>query len=240
MIMLRSALFNVVFFATTFFYVLAATVVRLVSPPRVMAMAVAWAHTLVFAARIICGIRVEVIGLDRIAPGAALISSRHQSAFDTFVWLTLVPRCCYVLKHELMRIPLFGSLIAAARMIPIDRDAGASAIRRLLRESDRAVREGMQIVIFPEGTRSEPGKPGGMQSGILALATRTGLPIIPVATDSGLCWGRRAFRKRPGTIHIVVGNPIPPTADRPALARALEQAMGALDDRRELDTSQSV
>ncbi len=109
-----------------------------------------------------------------------------------------------------MRVPLFGSLIAAAGMIPIDRDAGTAAIRILLRESDRAVREGMQIVIFPEGTRSEPGKPEPMQPGILALASRTGLPIVPVATDSGLCWGRRAFRKRPGTIHIVIGEPIPP------------------------------
>ena len=96
MIMLRSAVFNAVFFATTFAYTLAATVVRLISPRHVMCIAVAWAHTLVFAVRIICGIRVEVTGLDRIPPGAALISSRHQSAFDTFVWLTLVPRCCYV------------------------------------------------------------------------------------------------------------------------------------------------
>jgi 1-acyl-sn-glycerol-3-phosphate acyltransferase len=237
MIMLRSALFNALFFTITFLYVLPATVVRLISPRHVMNMAVAWAHTLVFAVRIICGIRLEVTGLERIPPGAALISSRHQSAFDTFVWLTLLPQCCYVLKQELMRVPLFGSLIAATGMIPIDRDAGTAAIRILLRESDRAVREGMQIVIFPEGTRSEPGKPEPLQPGILALAARTGLPIIPVSTDSGLCWGRRAFRKRPGTIHIVIGDPIPPTADRRALARDLERGMGALDGSRGIDTA---
>jgi 1-acyl-sn-glycerol-3-phosphate acyltransferase len=236
MIMLRSALFNAAFFATTFLYTLAATIVRLISPRHVMGMAVAWAHTLLFAVRIICGIRLEVTGRDRIPPGAALISSRHQSAFDTFVWLALLPRCCYVLKQELMRVPLFGELIAAVGMIPIDRDAGTAAIRLLLRESDRAVRDGMQIVIFPEGTRSEPGKPEPMQPGILALASRTGLPIIPVATDSGLCWGRRAFRKLPGTIHILIGEPIPPTADRRALAQALERGMGALDGSRQIDT----
>jgi 1-acyl-sn-glycerol-3-phosphate acyltransferase len=237
MITLRSALFNAVFFVTTFVYTMAATVVRLVSRRRVLGVATAWAHTLVLAARIICGIRLEVTGLDRIPPGAALISSRHQSAFDTFVWLTLLPRCCYVLKQELMRVPLFGSLIAAAGMIPIDRAAGPAAIRILLRESDRAVREGLQIVIFPEGTRSEPGKPQPMQSGILALATRTGLPIIPVSTDSGCCWGRRAFHKRPGVIHIAIGEPIPPTADRRALAQALERGMGTLDASREIDTA---
>jgi 1-acyl-sn-glycerol-3-phosphate acyltransferase len=237
MILLRSTLFNIVFFVASFFIVVAATVVRLVSPSHVLDMAGLWARTLVLAARVICGIRIEVTGLDNIAPGAALIASRHQSAFDTFVWLTLLPRCCYVLKDQLIRIPLFGKLILASQMIPIKREAGSGAIRTLLREADRAVREQRQIVIFPEGTRSEPGQPGPMQPGILALASRTGLPIIPVATDSGLCWGRRAFRKQPGTIHILIGQPIPPTADRPALGRALEAGMGALDNRVSLTTA---
>ena len=98
-------------------------------------------------------------GLEHIPPGAALIASRHQSAFDTFVWLTLLPRCCYVFKHELRRIPLFGPLIGPAGMIAVDREGGSAAIRTLLREADRAVREERQIVIFPEGTRSEPGSP---------------------------------------------------------------------------------
>ena len=89
---------------------------------------------------------------------AALIASRHQSAFDTIVWLTLVPRCCYVLKQELLRIPLFGPLMPLAGMIAVDRDGGAAALRGLLREGERAVREGRQIVIFPEGTRAEPAR----------------------------------------------------------------------------------
>jgi 1-acyl-sn-glycerol-3-phosphate acyltransferase len=240
MTVLRSAVFNAVFFLVTFLVVLVATVVRLFGTERVLGMAILWARMLVFAARVICGIRLEVTGLDRIAPGPALIASRHQSAFDTFVWLTLLPRCCYVLKHELLRIPLFGPLLRDAGLIPIDREAGAGAIRTLMREADRAVRENRQIVIFPEGTRSEPGSPLALQPGILALASRTGLPVIPVATDSGLCWGRRAFRKRPGTIHILIGHPIPPTADRPALARMLEQGLSALDHCNRIDTPAPV
>jgi 1-acyl-sn-glycerol-3-phosphate acyltransferase len=109
-----------------------------------------------------------------------------------------------------------------------------------MREADRAVREGRQIVIFPEGTRSEPGSPLALQSGILALAKRTGLPVIPVGTDSGLCWGRRAFRKQAGTIHILIGQPIPPTADRPGLMRVLEQGLSALDHRNKIDTPTGV
>ena len=91
------------------------------------------------------------------------------------------------------------------------------------------MREGRQIVIFPEGTRSEPGKPQALQSGILALASRTGLPIIPVATDSGLYWGRRSFRKRPGTIRVLIAPPIEPSADRKQMLRALERGISALD-----------
>src|SRR6202044_1295043 len=135
--------------------------------------------------RIVCGMHLDVVGLQRIPPGAALIASRHQSAFDTFVWLTLLPRCCYVLKHELVRIPLFGRLIVGAGMIAVDRAAGGSAIRTLLREADRAVREQRQIVIFPEGTRSPPGVVGELQPGVAAMAARTRLPVIPVTTNSG-------------------------------------------------------
>jgi 1-acyl-sn-glycerol-3-phosphate acyltransferase len=231
MITLRSALFNVIFFAVTFLLTLVATLARLVNPDAVLSVAMLWARMLVAAARIICGIRLEVTGLEHIPRGAALIASRHQSAFDTFVWLTLLPRCCYVLKHELLRIPLFGSLLTATGMIAVDRDGAAGAMRTLLREGDRAVGEARQVVIFPEGTRSEPGRPGVLQPGIAALAARTGLPVIPVSTDSGRCWGRRAFRKRRGTIHIAIGAPIPAKTERKALMRALELGL-AVDARR--------
>jgi 1-acyl-sn-glycerol-3-phosphate acyltransferase len=229
MILVRSAVFNVFFFAISLGVTLVATVVRVVAPGRMLALAIVWGRCLVVAARLICGIRLDVQGLEHIQPGAALIASRHQSAFDTFVWLTLLPRCCYVFKQELGRIPLFGPLIGLAGMIEVDRAGGGSAIRALLRGADRAVREGRQIVIFPEGTRSEPGSPVVLQSGIAAMASRTGLPVIPVSTDSGQCWGRRAFRKRAGTIRIVIGRPIPAQTERRALMRALEEALSAID-----------
>jgi 1-acyl-sn-glycerol-3-phosphate acyltransferase len=173
--------------------------------------------------RVICGIELEVIGRERIAQGGAmLIASRHQSAFDTFVWLTLVPRCCYVLKQELVRIPLFGPLIPAAGMIAVDRSGGAAALRGLIREGERAAREARQIVIFPEGTRAEPDALLPLQPGVAALASRTGLPVIPVVTDSGRCWGRRAFHKRPGIIHIRLLEPIPAGIGREALMSRLD------------------
>jgi 1-acyl-sn-glycerol-3-phosphate acyltransferase len=119
MITLRSVLFNLVFFLLTFILTIAATVVRWVAPQYVLGMAMLWARVMVACAHRICGIRVEVTGLERVPEGAALIAARHQSAFDTFVWLTLLPRCCYVVKQELLRIPLFGKLIIGSRMIAI-------------------------------------------------------------------------------------------------------------------------
>ena len=229
MTVLRSALFNVVFFAISLVMTLLATAARFAAPRRVLAVAMLWARCLRAAVRIICGIRLRVSGLEHIPHGAALIASRHQSAFDTFVWLTLLPRCCYVFKDDLSRIPLFGPSISAAGMIEVDRDGGGAAIRGLLRGADRAVREGRQIVIFPEGTRRDPNRPGALQPGIVALAARTGLPVVPVATDSGHFWGRRAFRKQRGTIRILIGPPIPARTERTALLRALEDGMAALD-----------
>ena len=118
----------------------------------------------------ICGVHLQSSGLEHLGSGAALIASRHQSAFDTFVWLALVPRCSYVLKRELLRVPLLGPLLPLAGMIAVDRSGGAGALRGLMRDGDRAVREGRQIVIFPEGTRAEPGAILPLQPGIAALA----------------------------------------------------------------------
>jgi 1-acyl-sn-glycerol-3-phosphate acyltransferase len=154
-----------------------------------------------------------------------LIASNHQSAFDTMVWLLLVPRASYVIKRELLRVPLFGALCRLSGMIVVDRTAGADAIRALLRAADKAVAEGRQIIIFPEGTRVAPGVQVPLQPGIAALAARTRLPVIPVATDSGHCWGRRAFRKLPGVIHVAIGAPIPADLGREELMRRLEQAI---------------
>lgn len=229
MILVRSTLFNIVFFAVTTVMTLLASLARLISPDHVLAVAMLWARILLVAVRIICGIKLDVTGLEHIPEGPVLIASRHQSAFDTFVWLTLLPRCCYVFKRELLRIPLFGPLISGSGMIAVDRDGGAKAIRDLLREADRAVRENRQIVIFPEGTRSEPGAPLVLQPGIAAVAARTGLSVIPVSTNSGNHWGRRAFRKVPGTIRIVIGEPLPADMERKALMQALVSQLAAVD-----------
>ena len=223
---LRSVLFNLFFFAATFLVTLFGTVVSFVAPHRVLGVAKFWARLMVWALCAICGIELRVFGRERLmCDEAMLIASRHQSAFDTIVWLTLVPHCCYVVKRELIRVPLFGRLVRMAGMIVVDRSGGGAAVRGLMREGERAVREKRQIVIFPEGTRGSPDTLLPLQPGIVAIATRTGLPVTPVVTDSGLCWGRRAFRKKPGIIHIRILEPIAAGMRREALIERLDSAL---------------
>lgn len=225
MTLLRSLLFGIVFFGGTFCLTIAGSVVSIFNPHGLIRFAIAWARLGLWSARVLCGIRVEVTGWENLPSGPALIASRHQSAFDTMVWFTLLPKCCYVMKMELLRIPLMGRLMSGSGMIAVDREGGAKTIRTLIKEGKRAAEEGKQIVIFPEGTRADPSALLPLQPGVAALAAGTGLPVIPVLTDSGLRWGRRAFHKYPGTIHIVIRPAIAPGLKREALMQRLRQEL---------------
>ncbi|SDD16281.1 lysophospholipid acyltransferase family protein [Belnapia rosea] len=232
MIWLRSVLFNIAFFTSTALVAVLATPVLLAPSHWTMPPIRFWAWLVVQELRFICGIRLQVTGQEHLPQsGPALIAAKHQSALDTIIWLLLVPRCCYVLKQELLRIPFYGFLVAKAGMISVDRAAGGAAMRHLLKAGKEAAAAGRQLVIFPEGTRVAPGQHSPYQPGIAALASATGLPVIPVATDSGMLWGRRAFLKRPGVISVTVLPPLPAGLPRPVLMQQLETVIERETDR---------
>jgi 1-acyl-sn-glycerol-3-phosphate acyltransferase len=223
--LLRSLLYSVVFYGGTFAMTLAGTVVLPFRPQWLIVFAQAWARLGIWSARVFCGVRVSVVGQENLHPQPVLIASRHQSAFDTMVWFTLLPNVTYVMKQELLRIPLMGRLMAAAGMIAVDRDGGARTIRMLVKDGKRAAAAGRSIVIFPEGTRAEPGALLPLQPGVAALASATGLPVVPVLTDSGKLWGRRSFIKRAGTIHVVICPPLMPGLERGKLMGELQRQL---------------
>jgi 1-acyl-sn-glycerol-3-phosphate acyltransferase len=232
MTLLRALLFNIWFFGITIVLGIAALPVRAFARHRAYAYARFWIRLVLWGARTLCGIRIELSGSEYLpTAGPALIASQHQSAFDTLVWFTLVPHASYILKQELTRIPLFGPMLLPAGMIAVDRAGGAAALRALLQAAARASEGNRQMVIFPEGTRVAPGARVKLQPGIAALARHLDLPVIPAATDSGLCWGRRAFMKRPGIIHIALGAPIAPGTGRDGLLAAIEAHWRAAEAR---------
>jgi 1-acyl-sn-glycerol-3-phosphate acyltransferase len=231
MIWLRSMLFNLAFFSAT--AAIALVLLPLAVAPRrwLIRPLRGWAGVIIWLLRVICGIRLQVTGAEHLPRGTGLIAAKHQSAFDTVVWLWLLPDMVYVLKQELLHIPLYGWLARKGGMIAVDRAGGASAMRHLLKAGRAAAEAGRQIVIFPEGTRVAPGARAPYQPGILALAAATGLPVVPVATDSGLYWGRRAFRKRPGTITVAILPPLPTGLRRDALLERLAAEIETETDR---------
>jgi 1-acyl-sn-glycerol-3-phosphate acyltransferase len=220
---LRSAAFFAFFPLVTLLLLIPATLLRLLHPAQSPVMARIWARVTLWGARVLCGITWQAEGLANLPPGPVLVASRHESAFDTLVWLLLLPHCCYVVKSELIRIPLLGRVMLAAGMIPVQRRAGATALRRLADDVGAALAAGRQVVIFPEGTRVPHTAPVVLQSGVALLAARAAVPVVPVSTDSGRHWARRAFRKQPGTIRVVIRPALPPGLARTELLAALQR-----------------
>lgn len=231
-LLLRSALFNLVFFTwTTVELLVVWPVLFRRGPAPALRVARNWATVVLGALRLIVGLKFELRGdLSRLA-GPALIASNHQSAWDTVVFLRLCPGPTYVMKKELLAIPIYGWLGTKQGHIAVDRKAGAAAMRRLLRAVSAALAAGRQVVLFPEGTRVPPDVRRPYQPGIAGLYAALGVPIVPVAVNSGLFWPRRSFIKRPGTIVLEILPEIPPGLPRDVFLETLEGRIGAASRR---------
>jgi len=235
LVLVRSLLFNLAFFGFTALGGVLLFPALALSREVSLAVVRWWGRQVLVLLRVIAGLEVRVTGREHLPPeGPALIAAKHQSAFDTIIWLALLPRPAYVLKKELLAIPVYGWFAARSGQIGVDRGAGAAAIRSLLRNAEAALADRRQVVIFPQGTRvaARPGTAADhpYQPGVAALYARSRLPVIPVATDSGRLWPRRSFLKHPGTITIAVLPPIPPGLPRPAFEAALSGAIERASD----------
>ncbi len=240
MLVLRSLVFNALFYLNVVLLLVAA-LPAFVLPQRVMvAIATQWGRNSLWLLRVICDVKVDYRGRDRIPAGPLLVAAKHQSAWDTFALLPLFDNPTFVIKRELMWIPLFGWCSWKAGMIPVDRSAGKAALGAIATGARSALAEGRQIVIFPEGTRSPPGAEPDYKVGIAHLYKETGACCLPIALNSGLFWPRRRFMRYPGTITVEILDPIPPGLDRKVFLRRLERdietATAGLvaDGRREL------
>lgn len=224
---LRSLLYALVFYPGSVLYVLVGIAVLPFGRNSVRRVADSWAGFNRACARFLLGIRTRVEG--EVPSGPALVAVKHQSMFETTELALILDTPATVMKSELGRIPLWGRLTRVYGIIQVDRDGGGAALRKLLRAADEARAEGRPIVIFPEGTRVAPGEQPPLEPGFAGLYRALGLPVVPVALDSGRVWPRRAFVKRPGVVTMRFGAPIPPGLPRREAEARVHAAINALE-----------
>jgi 1-acyl-sn-glycerol-3-phosphate acyltransferase len=219
---LRALAFNIAFFAVTAMLGVAGLPMLLAPRRSVMSFGRFWARCVLALLRAIVGLDGEIRGIEHLPPGASIIAMKHQSAWDTFAVPVIFPNPAMVIKRELGWIPFYGWYALKAGMIPVDRSGRATALKRMVAASEKALAAGRPILIFPEGTRSAVGARVPYQQGVAALYRQLGVPLVPVAVNSGLFWGRRQFLKRPGTIIVEILPAIPPGGERRIVMAELE------------------
>ena len=226
---IRSLVFNVYFLLGTAVWAVA-LIPTLILPRRVLRRAAQyWALSIGGMLRVVVGATIEIRG--SVPSGACVVAAKHQSVWETLALYWLLDDAAYVLKRELTLIPVFGWYLRKNRQIVVDRGGGARALKGVIAQAARELKAGRQVVIFPQGTRVAPGATRPYQPGAAALYAHLGVPVIPVALNSGLVWGRRRFIKRPGRIILEFLDPIAPGLGRKAFAAELERRIETASDR---------
>jgi 1-acyl-sn-glycerol-3-phosphate acyltransferase len=231
LIFLRSLVFNVLFYALLIFWLLFAIPTFLMPRQGILTIARWWASSSIFLMRVIVGTRVEYRGLEKIPDGPLIVASKHQSMWETFALMQFFPESLYILKRELKWIPFFGWYLLKADMIDVERTAGARALRDLTRRAGTAVREGRQLIIFPEGTRRPVEAPPRYKPGVALVYKDSGVACMPVALNSGLFWPRRTFMRYPGTLVVEFLDPLPPGLQRDEFIDRIRDAIEGATDR---------
>jgi 1-acyl-sn-glycerol-3-phosphate acyltransferase len=208
----RSVVFLIAFYGVSACLAIGLSPLLLGPRKPLMAVMTFWGRMVTWLLRVICGVKVEVRGREHLPPGAALIATKHQRMFDIFGAFAFLPDACFVLKKELLSIPFFGWWALRSHMVVVDREGHSTALRKL--------------VIFPEGTRKEPGDAGDYKPGIAALYRELDLPVTPLALNTGRHWNvAMGFVMAPGTIVFEFQPPIPPGLKRAEFMRQLETSI---------------
>jgi len=225
LIFIRSVVFNALFYLTLIVMCVLALPTMLLPYRYLIGMAKLWARISLWLLRIVCGVGFELRGAEHLPKGALLMAAKHQSMWETFVLLLLLDDPVYILKRELMWIPVFGWFTWKAGMVSVDRGKGTRALAAMMQRARQELARGRQIIIFPEGTRRAPGAEPRYKNGVAHLYAALGVPCVPVALNSGLFWPRRSLMRYPGTIVVEVLPAIAPGLDRDAFFAELQQAI---------------
>jgi 1-acyl-sn-glycerol-3-phosphate acyltransferase len=222
MIEIRSFLFSVWLYLSIPVYAVGLSPALVMPVPMAIKVTRAWARGVLFGLKWIAGVEVEVRGTDRIPSGAALVAAKHQGMLDIVALLAILPNPCFVLKKELMPIPFFGWFAWKTKMIAVNRAGHSTALRDMTRQARDRLAEGRQIIIFPEGTRTEPGVAGTYKPGVAALYRDVQATCALVATNSGVHWPAHGFRRFPGKVVFEFLEPAPAGLKRGAFMQLIE------------------
>lgn len=222
MILLRSILFNLCFYALLIVLMILGAPALLAGRRSTEAYGRFWVCVSLPLLDRICRLKVEFRGLQHLPEGAAVIASKHQSFLDVLALVLHVRGFTFVYKRELAFIPLFGLYLWRSKQIAIDRAKRGSALPRVIAAAQRIFAEGRQLIIFPEGTRKPVGAPPAYKAGIARIAQESGVVCVPVALNSGVFWRRRGFLRRPGTAVVEFLAPIAPGVDKESFMQLLE------------------
>lgn len=221
--LVRAMGFNLAFYGLT--GVMAVVALPILLGPRswVCGLRDGWVRVSLGLLAGIVGLRHQVRGLENLPEGPIIVASKHQSAWETLGLHLVFPDPSIVLKRELYRLPLFGMFLAKTGMIGIDRRAGASALKSMIAQAEPKLAAGRPLLIFPEGTRMAPGTSQDYHPGVFALYRALNVPVVPVALNSGMFWGRLSFMKLPGLITVDILPPIEPGLKRREFLTALQE-----------------
>jgi len=222
----RSAVYALLFYPATVLWVLAGLVASLVGRRPTLGVVLSWVDVHHWLCEQVLGIRVRVEG--SLPAGPHLIAVKHQSMLETLEMVRVSNLPVIVMKKELADIPLFGFMTRRYGVIPVERSAGARALRALVEEGREAIASGRPVIIYPEGTRVRVGQSPPLKSGFAALYRALGLPVVPVAVDSGRVWGR-GFVHRPGVVTFRIGQAIPAGLKREEVERRVHAAINSLE-----------
>jgi 1-acyl-sn-glycerol-3-phosphate acyltransferase len=225
MTFIRSLLYAIWFYVTLALVGLLWMPFALFSRSAAMGAVRFWTNAQRFGLWLLCGISTEVRGLEHLPKGPSLIAMKHQSTYDTLAPFTFIENPGFILKKELLKIPVFGTY--ASRVgIPIDRQGGAKTMKLMLAAAKTGVANGQQIIIFPEGTRALPDAPADIKPGIVLLYNELKVPCVPVALNTGLCWQGSSFLRKPGKVVFEI---LPPIESGLKRADFTARLAGALD-----------
>lgn len=232
MIVLRSAIYQVLFHLWTTIVAICGLPALILPKQVVWALSPFWSVVSFGILRLITRLDYRLEGTEHISPTPVIYASKHQSAWDTMIYPHVLKNPIVVLKKELLSVPFYGWYLNKYGSISIDRSGGAKALRAMVQDARDAIDSGRPIVVFPEGTRTAPGEHVKYQSGVAALYRELGVPVVPVALNSGLFWRRRSYIRKPGTIVMRFLPQIPPGLDRKTFMAELETRIE--DAQREL------